>query len=77
MISINFNPLLVWPAVFNLVVILGLWLYYSNRSGWSDQPEPPGSVYRCDACGRVYEDNRQQPRTACPDCGRFNDAVVR
>lgn len=69
--------LLASPVLFNLVVIFVLWLYYSSRRTWSAEPERRGNLYRCEACGRVFEGDRRQPRAACPDCGRFNDAVSR
>lgn len=69
--------LLDGPVVFNLVIIFGCWLYYGHRSGWSDQPIRRGPVYRCGSCGNVYEGDRREPRSGCPRCGHFNDAVMR
>jgi hypothetical protein len=77
MTELDISPMPAWPVILNLVVIFSCWLYYSNRSGWSDLPEGAGAVYRCDRCGHVYEGDRQQPRSACPRCGQFSDAVVR
>jgi hypothetical protein len=77
MIEQDIARLLAWPVVFNLVVIFGCWLYYSNRSGWSDEPVRRGRLYRCAQCGAVYEGERQAPRNACPECGHYNDAAVR
>ncbi len=77
MIQDELLRLLNGPVVFNLVVIFGCWLYYGNRSGWSDQPHRRGLVYRCTSCGNVYEGDREEPRSGCPRCGGFNDAVMR
>ena len=77
MMEDNLIRLLEGPVVFNLIVIIGCWLYYSNRSGWTSRPVQRGHVYRCFRCGNVYEGDRHEPRNACPKCGEFNDTVMR
>lgn len=32
-------------------------------------------IYGCIECGHVYEDDRRVPLSACPRCGRLNEAV--
>ncbi len=69
------NALLIWPVVFNLIVIWGVSLYYSTHSGWSARPNAHGGLHICAHCHRVYEDERSDPRVACPRCGRLNDRI--
>ncbi len=35
------------------------------------------SLYRCEQCGRVYEDERNVPLSACPACGTLNETIQR
>ncbi len=35
------------------------------------------SLYRCEQCKRVYEDERNVPLSACPACGTLNEAIQR
>ena len=34
-------------------------------------------IYSCGECAHVYEDDRRVPLSACPRCGRLNEAVRR
>jgi len=67
----------VVPAVFALVGIFAAWIYYSSRRSWRADPLAEGRLYRCSACGHVYEEARDVPMSRCPRCDHFNEAVRR
>jgi hypothetical protein len=65
------------PLVFNLVALLGAWIYYTSRTSWPGQPIEQGKIYRCSSCSHVYVGARDVPMSRCPTCGTFNEAVKR
>ncbi len=75
----QYDPTLWWvgPLVFNLVVMIGGWLYYSNRTSWSVDAERPRQLFRCQACGHVYVVAQEYPILRCPKCGVDNEVVKR
>lgn len=65
------------PLVFNLVALLGGWLYYTHRTSWPGRPAAQGKIYRCSSCSHVYVGDRDVPMSRCPACGTFNEAIKR
>ncbi len=77
MIDLSIYTVFLLPAGLNLVVILLLWLYYSNRTEGLEKPVAEGRLYRCSQCGYVYIETFGRPGTECPRCGAYNDAIKR
>ena len=71
------SPWIILPLVFNLVVILGAWIYYTNRRAWSSRATSPRQLFRCGSCGHVYVVSQEYPTMQCPKCGRDNEVVKR
>ncbi len=65
------------PVVLCLAIIAMLWFHYERvrRVRRRDRRRP--SIYRCAACGCVYEDSRNVPLSACGHCGMLNESVRR
>lgn len=73
----DYEAVFVVPVVFALVGIFGAWIYYASRRSWHGSALGEGRLYRCSACGHVYEEARDVPTSRCPRCDRLNDAVRR
>ena len=73
--STFYNPFVIM-LVFNLVMILGAWLYYSQRDT-RIEAIVKSNLYRCVKCAHVYVEGRDVPLSQCPHCGHFNEAVKR
>jgi len=69
--------LFVAPVAFILVVVIGLWLYYSMRGHGQPQDSGDGKIYRCGNCGMVYVERRLYPVLECPRCHHPNTAIRR
>jgi hypothetical protein len=69
--------LFLLPVVFNLLVVIGIWLYYSNRRRESDSSTGEGKIYRCENCNLVYVERRLYPVLECPRCQHPNAAIRR
>lgn len=65
------------PVSINLVVVIGAWVYYNNRSLGADRLPGEGKIYRCEKCGLVYAERRHYPVLECPRCKHPNTAVRR
>lgn len=59
-----------------LAVIAGLGIHWAIIDGMRRRRRL-ASLYRCEQCGRVYEDERNVPLSACPACGTLNEAIQR
>lgn len=69
--------LFVGPVVFNLVVVIAVWMYYTNRRTDSQRETGDGKIYRCENCNLVYVERRLYPVLECPRCRHSNAAVRR
>jgi len=65
-----------WPLAAQLVLLAGLSYYYQQRRHAFRRRGGRARLYRCGGCARVYEDRRNVPLSACPGCGRLNEAVT-
>ncbi|MCX7818126.1 MAG: hypothetical protein N2652_02800 [Kiritimatiellae bacterium] len=59
-----------------LVAVGALWLHSAVTDALRRRRRV-ASLYRCERCGRVYEDERNVPLSACPGCGALNEAIQR
>jgi hypothetical protein len=69
--------LFLLPVVLNLVMVISIWLYYSNRRRQSEKNQGEGKIYRCENCNLVYVERRLYPVLECPRCLHPNTAIRR
>jgi len=69
--------LFILPVVFNLVMVIGAWMYYSNRRLSQQRDSGEGKIYRCENCNLVYVERRLYPVLECPRCHHPNTAIRR
>lgn len=60
------------PLTISILAITALWIY---DAVWESRRarRRHALMYRCTVCGRVYEDSRNVPLSACPGCGGLNE----
>lgn len=75
--EINLSVLFVLPVFVNLVLVIGAWLYYTNRRPEMEKHPGEGKIYRCENCNLVYVERRLYPMLECPRCHHPNPAIRR
>ena len=60
-----------------LLAVVVLWIQFMVRDGFRRLRPRRTAIYRCEACGHVYEDSRNVPLSTCARCGTLNEAVRR
>lgn len=63
------------PLVASLGFVCAVWMWNMARTG-RREARRRSLLYRCEVCGRVYEDHRRVPLSACPGCRMLNQAVT-
>ena len=71
------DTLFLLPVTLNLVVVMGAWMYYSNRRLNPGRESGEGKIYRCEHCNLVYVERRLYPVLECPRCHHPNTAIRR
>ncbi len=76
--NVTLDQLILVPLAVALGFLLVLTLVYNQRErGRRVRGGRRAALYRCVACGHVYEDSRRVPLAGCPRCGTLNEAVRR
>lgn len=58
-----------------LAGVVAVWIHGMIVDAVARRTSRHASIYRCDACGHVYEDSRRVPLSGCDRCGALNEAV--
>ena len=78
MTAVPFSEAVMRAVLASLAGVLAIGGAYALRDlRWRQRHRRHPLIYSCGECGHVYEDDRHVPLSACPRCGRLNEAVRR